>query len=117
MGSERGLWTKNARLDDWIWSLLFAVLAAPALTFLGFVVTFVYRWNWLGFLVLGVGGYVQQKLAEFGLMTPPMIGGHMPDFGFQFVFDMASIFVLTLLVWHGSSRLKNLFSKLKSGKA
>ena len=115
MRSERGFWARKARLDDLVWSLLCAVFAAPVLTFGGLIVALVYRCGWLGFLVLGIGGYVQQKLVELGVMAPAT-GGHMPDFGFPPAFDLVSLFVLILAAWHGGPRLVSLVLKLRGGK-
>ena len=116
MSGESHLWAKNVRLDHLVWAVVCAIVAAPILTFIGLVVALAYRWTWLGVLLIGIGQYVQEKLADFGLIAAPLTGGHMPDFGFPILFDVVMLFILILVGELGFPRLKHIISNSKNGK-
>jgi hypothetical protein len=95
----------------------FAFFSAPFITMAAFWLAMALRWEWLGYLLIGIGSQVQKKLVELGLASAPQTGGHMPDFGFQIAFDTVAIFLLLLAIEYGVPKLMIQHLMSKSRKA
>jgi hypothetical protein len=63
------------------------------------------RWKWLGDLLFVPGGIVQDWLVASKIVPPLRTGGHMPDLGYVFLFDLAVNYLLAFASLYFFERL------------